>query len=142
MSANGSENAHLADRLLAIGAALAKPPSAADPFSEEVLRALAEALVPFIKELVADAVSEPLARNAVCEQRIVELEAQVIKLEQQPTMKYLGVWDETQLYAVGDFTTHDGSLWHCDRSSTAVKPGSMEGAWTLAVKRGRDGKGR
>lgn len=115
--------------------------SAADPFTQENLHALAEGLVPFIKELIADAVSEPVARNAVCEQRIVELEAHVIKLEQQPTMKYLGVWNLERTYFIGDFVTDDGSLWHCDKACTGVRPGDGV-CWVLAVKRGRDGKGR
>lgn len=140
MSANGSENAHLADRLLAIGAALAKPPAAADPFSEEVLRALAEALVPFIKELIADAVSEPVARNGVSEQRLVELESHIIELEQRPTMRYEGVWAAARMYAIGDFCTDHGSLWHCDKACTNVRPPGS--CWTLAVKCGRDAKGR
>jgi hypothetical protein len=115
--------------------------SASDPFSEEVLHELAAALVPFIKELIADAVSEPVARNAVSEQRIVEIEAHVIELRQAPTMKYLGVWDLERTYFVGDFVTDDGSLWHCDKACTGVRPGDGV-CWVLAVKRGRDSKGR
>lgn len=136
-----AENLRLAERLASIASALVTPPATnghAGGLSEADLTALAEGLVPFLDEILAPLV----ARNGVCEQRIVELESHIIRLEQQPTMKYLGVWDETQMYAIGDFTTHDGSLWACCRPCTAVKPGSMEGVWVLAVKRGRDAKGR
>jgi hypothetical protein len=54
-----------------------------------------------------------------------------------PSPVYCGVFKEGQEYAPGDLVTWGGSLWHCDKGTTA-KPGTDD--WTLAVKKGRDGK--
>ncbi|WP_064742256.1 hypothetical protein [Inquilinus limosus] len=51
---------------------------------------------------------------------------------------YRGVWQKAEQYNRGDFTTCDGSMWFCC-ASTRDRPGSSD-AWTLAVKRGQDGK--
>ena len=51
--------------------------------------------------------------------------------------RYVGVWAVGKYHA-GNMVTHDGSVWHCDRE-TDSKPGQSD-AWTLCVKRGRDGK--
>lgn len=52
---------------------------------------------------------------------------------------YRGVFKEAETYERGDTVTWAGSLWHCD-AQTKDKPGEGAGAWTLAAKRGRDGK--
>ena len=61
-----------------------------------------------------------------------------------PVMIYRGVWQEGQSYQRGDTVTWGGALWHCNGAGSADEaPGKpVEGskAWTLAVKRGRDGK--
>ena len=65
-----------------------------------------------------------------------------------PTMIYRGIWQEGQEYERGDTVTWAGSLWHCDggeakgqwSGTTKDKPGEGSKAWTLAAKRGRDGK--
>jgi integrin beta 3 len=54
-----------------------------------------------------------------------------------PTVIYRGVFNEGAEYAPGDMVTWAGSLWHCD-VSTKFKPGTE--TWTLACKKGRDGK--
>lgn len=56
-----------------------------------------------------------------------------------PIQEYKGVWSEQ------DFTAHDtvtwaGSLWHCNKTGTTAKPGDGSPDWTLAVKKGRDGR--
>jgi arginine/lysine/ornithine decarboxylase len=51
--------------------------------------------------------------------------------------RWVGVW-AVGLYHEGNLVTHDGSMWHCNRD-TDSKPGTSD-AWTLCVKRGRDGK--
>ncbi|GLQ36743.1 hypothetical protein GCM10007908_03630 [Rhizobium albus] len=56
-----------------------------------------------------------------------------------PTMIYRGVFNEGKKYERGDTVTFGGSLWHCDEETDA-KPGEGQKAWTLAAKRGRDGK--
>jgi hypothetical protein len=54
-----------------------------------------------------------------------------------PTVIYRSVFKEGEQYQQGDMVTWGGSLWHCDKATTA-KPGSDD--WTLAAKKGRDGK--
>ncbi len=57
-----------------------------------------------------------------------------------PTMIYRGVFREGQTYEKGDTVTWGGSLWHCDANKTNAKPDASEKHWTLAAKRGRDGR--
>lgn len=52
---------------------------------------------------------------------------------------YRGVFKAEQNYERGDMVTYGGSLWHCN-SPTAEPPKEGDKAWTLAAKRGRDGK--
>lgn len=56
-----------------------------------------------------------------------------------PVLIYRGVFREGDEYQPGDTVTWAGSLWHCDEE-TKEKPGDGQKAWTLAAKRGRDGK--
>lgn len=56
-----------------------------------------------------------------------------------PSMIYRGVFAPGQ-FATGDTVTWGGSLWHCDEP-TCDKPGEAGSkGWTLAAKRGRDGR--
>lgn len=50
---------------------------------------------------------------------------------------YRGVWRDGR-FERGDMVTHGGSLWHCDRDTDGAPEQSRD--WTLAAKRGRDGK--
>lgn len=50
---------------------------------------------------------------------------------------YCGIFKEGDRYVPGDLVTWGGCLWHCDKETTE-KPGATD--WTLAVKKGRDGK--
>lgn len=54
-------------------------------------------------------------------------------------LRYTGVYDGVKTYEPGDVTTWAGSTWHCNELTT-TKPGENTKAWTLMVKRGRDGK--
>ena len=56
-----------------------------------------------------------------------------------PVQIQRGVYIEGKSYEHGDLVTWGGSQWHCD-SETTTKPGDGSKAWTLVVKRGRDGK--
>jgi len=56
-----------------------------------------------------------------------------------PVMIYRGVYREGEAYERGDTVTWGGSLWHCDQDTTD-KPDGQQKHWTLAAKRGRDGK--
>jgi hypothetical protein len=138
MSSNGSAPTiveHLRggmQNLIANAVAAEAKRHAYDVLDDEVLGALAKAIVPFVREVVAEALAPLAARNAA-------LEARLIQLEQQPSMKYCGVWEPERTYFIGDFVTQDGSTWHCERSCMGVRPPAS--TWTLAVKRGRDAKG-
>lgn len=65
-----------------------------------------------------------------------------------PVMIYRGVYSEGRAYEQGDTVTFGGALWHCNggeldgqyRGATTEKPGDGNKSWTLAVRRGRDGK--
>jgi hypothetical protein len=55
--------------------------------------------------------------------------------------EYKGVWDVQTRYSAGSMVTQAGSVWFARCAVPAgVKPGEDHNAWTLAVKRGRDGK--
>ena len=57
-----------------------------------------------------------------------------------PAMVYRGVFKSGDEYLPGDTVTWAGSLWHCDEI-TQDKPGEPGSkGWTLAAKRGRDGR--
>ncbi|MBJ8891278.1 phage gp6-like head-tail connector protein, partial [Citrobacter sp. FDAARGOS_156] len=57
-----------------------------------------------------------------------------------PVMVYRGVFKSGDEYLPGDTVTWGGSLWHCDEQ-TQDKPGETGAkGWTLAAKRGRDGR--
>lgn len=56
-----------------------------------------------------------------------------------PALIYRGVYMAGKSYDRGDTTTSGGSLWHCNEP-TATKPGDGTKAWTMAVKRGQDGR--
>ena len=60
------------------------------------------------------------------EKRLAALEA--------TTLKYSGTYVEGKTYRRGEFTTCQGSLWHCEEQ-TSSRPGS-DATWRLAVKRG------
>jgi hypothetical protein len=52
-------------------------------------------------------------------------------------LRYLGVWQEGELYRPNNFISDHGSVWCC-REVTKDRPPSE--SWTLAVKRGKDGR--
>jgi hypothetical protein len=54
-------------------------------------------------------------------------------------LSFEGVYQEGQTYHKGHLVTWGGSSWHCNETTT-TKPGDGSKAWTLMVKRGRDGK--
>jgi hypothetical protein len=80
----------------------------------------------------------PVIRRAI-ERAIAPLEARIAELEARPTLKYCGVWQSGTKYEAGACCTHQGSLWVC-KAATITRPGDALSQWTLAVKRGRDGK--
>ena len=58
-----------------------------------------------------------------------------------PVLVYCGVYEEGKEYQKGNCVTWGGSLYHCNEM-TVEKPGSGSKDWTLAVKRGADGRDR
>ena len=80
-----------------------------------------------------------LAQQIVAMQPLM---ARIAALEARPTLQYRGVYDAAEEYSVGHFVTYDGSLWAAKISTRGVEPGNGELAWQLAVKRGRDGRGK
>lgn len=63
-----------------------------------------------------------------------------VEFKKLPVLIYRGVFLEGEEYLPGNTATWAGSLWHCN-TRTREKPPGPNGEWTLAVKRGRDGKG-
>lgn len=53
--------------------------------------------------------------------------------------EYKGVFAHGE-HEQGDTVTWAGSLWHCNKTGTEAKPGDGSADWTLAVKKGRDGR--
>jgi hypothetical protein len=84
---------------------------------------------------LAGAIDEAIARY------VEPFEARIKELEARPTLRYRGVWNASTQYVIGDFCTHDGSLWHCNVSTIGTKPSDTRD-WQLAVKRGRDAQSR
>jgi len=85
-----------------------------DPTMVGLTDALLEAIAPYLKEHA---------------ERIAALEAS------QAAFKYVGTWSaERKDYAKGNFCSHSGALWHCERNGTTARPGD---GWRLAVKSGQ-----
>jgi hypothetical protein len=57
------------------------------------------------------------------------------------SLRYRGVFDAGEAYGVGDWVTHDGTIWAALATSQGPAPGTDEGAtsWRMAMKRPRDG---
>ena len=56
-----------------------------------------------------------------------------------PVLIYRGVFKDGKTYSKGDTVTFGGSLWHCNEETTE-RPATGSKVWTLAAKRGADGK--
>lgn len=69
---------------------------------------------------------------------VTTLQERIRQLEDRPTLKYAGLWNEHQQFNEGEFVTDHGSLWFC-KATTRTRPGASKD-WQLAVKRGRDAK--
>ena len=74
-----------------------------------------------------------------------ELRRQVAELAQHMThlkeFAWKGVWSANATYMRGNFVTWGGGIWHSDvNHNRGAKPGQAPTSWTLAVKRGADGR--
>lgn len=85
-----------------------------------------------MKQLITEGIQAALP--AMVDKTITEMFARSPKLE------YRGVFSEGETYERGNFATFGGSLWHANQN-TKDRPGTSD-AWTLAVKKGRDGRDR
>lgn len=56
-----------------------------------------------------------------------------------PTVIYRGIYKDGEQYEPGDQVTWAGSQWHCNEP-TRDKPLTGSKAWTLVVKKGKDGR--
>jgi hypothetical protein len=81
-----------------------------------------EAMNPVIKEIAAD---------------MADLKRRMATLEARPQVKYMGVHKPGATYSEGSLVTRDGSIFHCNKTTTAM-PGDGSQDWQLAVKRGKD----
>jgi hypothetical protein len=82
------------------------------------ITALAQGLVPFLNERLAEAVA-PL------QERIAELEA--------TATRYEGIWDEQRVYRLNMMVTYGGNLWIAEEVSSNVRPGQSD-VWRLMHK--------
>jgi hypothetical protein len=85
--------------------------------------------------------SNPTTEAGTADASLKGLATRLAALEARPTMSYCGVYDASRTYFKGDCVTDHGSIWHCEAVVSDVRPGEGSRAWTLAVKKGRDGKG-
>lgn len=84
--------------------------------------------------------SEAIAKAvAAAVDAIVAMPRLIRRIQQLEQRSYRGLWKMRTAYACGSLVTHSGSVWHSNEDDNTDKPGSSD-RWTLAVKRGRDGK--
>jgi hypothetical protein len=83
----------------------------------------------------------PRAIGKFVREQVAPLRERIEQLEQTlGEFGYRGVWQEGIVYRAGNFVTLGGSLWHCNVEQTTLRPTTDNSDWSLAVKRGRDGK--
>ena len=94
-----------------------------------------ECIVDGVKELQVDMVDKRLSVKAV-----MSSGALTEMVKELPIQIYRGVFKSDDPYHQGDTVTWAGSLWHCNVTGTKALPGDGSTDWTLAVKKGRDGR--
>ena len=103
-----------------------------------------------VSKVLMGALRTAQERVEILERRLAEVESQValaderIKAaESKPSLEYRGVWEAGRDYVRGNAVTDNGSIWILNKAAHSLaRPGTSEGvaAWTLACKRGKDGK--
>lgn len=86
-------------------------------------------------KMAAEARSCGMEMTKALAERIETLERQLA----ESAVEYKGVWSPGQQYRRGQLITHGGNIWHCNQPTTS-KPGEAHADWTLAVRRGKDGR--
>ena len=74
-------------------------------------------------------------RLAQRDSRLDALQRRVEELEQRPQVRWMGVYQDGQQYAVGTLVTRSGSLWLATERTGGV-PGKEGSGWKLVVKAG------
>jgi hypothetical protein len=90
-----------------------------------------------------DILQKVLVRNIAhfVKEQIAPLNEQIAELQQTlEQFGYVGQWTEGVEYKRGNFCTLGGSLWHCNATTSTSRPTTDNSDWSLAVKRGRDGR--
>jgi hypothetical protein len=116
------------------------------------IEAIVKGIAPAIREYVAEALKPLAARIKALEEakangfsgaekkaftvatgRVIAAEIDKRIKGKGVGLRYRGVWQASDEYALGDFATLQGALWHCCSDSTRERPGTSS-AWQLAVK--------
>ena len=95
----------------------------------------------FIELMIEGAVLNLAAHVVAARGKRQAIERRIKLIEERGTLEYLGVHKTGETYSKGAVVTRAGSLWIA-RRKTGAMPGNDPAAWTLAVKRGRDARGK
>jgi hypothetical protein len=106
--------------------------------SDELMTAIARALVPFLKETVTQALVPAFARIVALEEKrgLAPLSARLAGFEQQLTkcLKDGGTWKRERSFDPGDVTTYRGQIWVCQKANSNIRPGTSDD-WRLMEKK-------
>jgi hypothetical protein len=117
-----------------------RPLSIEDP---GVLEALAQGIVPFIKQRIADAVTPLITRIAELEAEVAknvecrgiwEPQIAALKAELAKKSEYRRIWDAQGVYKLNDEVTFKGQRWICEAPNSNSRPGTNSD-WRLTHKR-------
>ena len=87
---------------------------------------------------------EVIVRHVEIIEPDAELDARLRRFEDAEAkglLAYDGIYDPDRTYLKGAMVTWGGSIWHANRETSAQPDGNFDD-WTLAVKRGRNGRDR
>lgn len=85
-----------------------------------------------IFEIIGHTLRRAIANDEHLQKRIGELEQRLEKAESDT--RYRGVWQSSEQYKRGDWSTHSGGLWHCNDLCSGQRPGDGSRFWKLMVK--------
>jgi hypothetical protein len=116
---------------------LSRLPAASSGLTELEIKALAKALVNYLRTGFAPEMMERLVKP-----ELAAIDTRLAALEAKRSVTYEGIFDPAKSYSPGMLCTHHGSVWHCERACTGVSPDTEAGSetWVLAVKKGRDAR--
>ena len=85
--------------------------------------------VPLVLSLLDEAskaIGEALKQR---DEIIKKLESRVAELESRGNLKYVGVYRQGQMYYMGNFATHGGSIWHANEATMDTPAKARAGPW-------------